>query len=443
MRGEREGALARQAVIGRIVGRVQELVKALEGLVDEAETAGALEAQVAAAFRQAGAETLGELLSLRFGAQEGRWRSCACGARMKFEGYRRRQVLTVLGRAEVKRAYYRCGACRATSYMGAAELGEAAGGKTLGVQEALSLLAAHETFEDAARVLERLLGLHTCTSEAEKHAEAWGEQLEEEWEAEVEAVFEGHVEVLAEAAPERLYVALDGCKTRLQDEWRETKIGAVYDTRGRDEEGVDQAGRTTYAGVVQRRYEDFGRRLYVEARHRGLDVAKEVVVLGDGAPWIWELAAMHFPHATHIVDWYHVSQHLGEVAHAVYGAESPRGAAWVERQQTRLHEGQFDRALRSLRSLRPPSQEAAETLRTNREYFRTNRERMRYNEYRDQGLHIASGIVESACKHVAHQRLKRAGMRWTQRGAQATLNLRLLDLNHRWDSYWNRQHHVA
>jgi len=441
--GERARELDEETVSRRIVERLLGLVKTLMEIAGSASTAGELEARMVAVWRGEGAQVLGELLSVRFGQQEGRWRACACGGRQKFMGYRGRGATTLLGPAEVKRAYYHCRDCRGTTYVGAAELGDAAGGKTVGVQEALSLLAGHETFGDAARILERLLGIHTCTSEAEKHGEAWGERLEQEWEAEVEAVFEAHVEVLPEAVPERLYVALDGCKTRLQDDWRETRIGAVYDTRGRDEAGIDRAGRTTYVGVVQRPYQDFGQRLYVEALRRGVGLAPEVVVLGDGAPWIWELAAMHFPNATHIVDWYHASQHLWEVANAVYGSGTAPAKAWVERQQTRLHDGQLDRVTQSLRGLKPPCAEAAQTVRKNVEYFRANRQRMRYDQYRARGLHIGSGIVESACKHVANQRLKLAGTRWTRRGAQATLNLRILDLNDRWDAYWNRQRRVA
>jgi hypothetical protein len=258
----------------------------------------------------------------------------------------------------------------------------------------------------------------------------------------VQAVFEDQVEVLPEAKPSRLYVALDGCKTRLTDEWRETRIEAVYDTRGRDREGVDRAGRITYVGVVQRPYEAFGRRLYVEALHRGAAHAEEVVVLGDGAPWVWELAAMHFPKATPILDWYHLSEHLWAVANAVFGSGAPPGKAWVQRQEARLRAGRLEAAFRSLRRLRPPP-EAAETVRQNLAYFQSNRSRMKYHQYRRRGLHIGSGIVESACKRVANQRLKRSGMRWTRRGAQATLNLRVLDLNDRWDAYWNRQRRVA
>ena len=157
---------------------------------------------------------------------------------------------------------------------------------------------------------------------------------------------------------------------------------------------IDRAGRTTYAGVVQRPYEAFGRRLYVEALRRGLGLANEVVVLGDGAPWIWELAAMHFTNATHIMDWYHASQHMWAVGNAVYGAETLAAKAWVERQQTRLEEGHCDRVIQSLRRLQSPSAEAAEIARQNVEYFRVNRQRMRYDQYRARGLHIGSGGVE-------------------------------------------------
>jgi len=440
----REGQLDRAAVLGRIVERTEALVKELLVIAEEAETAGELEAQVAGVWRAAGAGALGELLSLRFGQQEGPGRECECGGRQKFMGYRPRRLWTVLGKAWVQRAYYWCPECGATHYVGAEELGDAGGGKSLGVQEDLSLLCAHMPFEEATDKLARLLGVETCTSEAEKHAEGWGERLEEEWEAEVEAVFESQMDLLPEAAPKRLYVAIDACKTpmRGRGEWRETKIGAVYEPCGRDAEGVDQAGRTTYVGTVYRPYEVVGRRLYVEAQRRGLAQAQEVVVLGDGGPWIWELAATHFPQATQIVDWFHVSEHLWKVAHAVYGPATAEAEAWAGEQEARLRAGEVALVIQALRDLQPPP-DAAETVRKDIEYFDTNRERMRYNEYRNRGLHIGSGIVESACKRVANERLKRSGCHWTQRGAQAILNLRILDINGRWDAYWNRQRRVA
>lgn len=443
MKGQREGLLDWSTVSARIVGRVLELVKALEGVAQECATAAELEAQVVVMWRAGGGEVLGELMSARFGRQEGRWRECGCGGQQRFVSYRARRTTTLLGSAPVKRAYYHCEDCGGTYYVGAAELGDASGGKSLGVQEALSSLSAHVPFKEATKKLKELLGIVTCTSETEKHAEEWGERLEEEWETETEAVFEQEAEVLPEETPSRLYVALDGCKAKLLDQWREVRIGAVYDTRGQDEEGIDLAGRTTYTGLVKRWYKDFGRRLYVEAMRRGAGQAEELVVLGDGAPWIWQLAQSHFPHATHIVDWYHTTQHLWAVANAVYGKDPAAAHRWIQRQEERLRAGHVDRVIQALCGMCAVHRKHAKLLRKEARYLRRNRHRMRYDEYRRRGLHIGSGIVESACRHVSNDRLKGAGMRWTQRGAQAILNLRILYLNGRWDAYWNRQRMVA
>ena len=68
-------------------------------------------------------------------------------------------------------------------------------------------------------------------------------------------------------------------------------------------------------------------------------------------------------------------------------------------------------------------------LNTERGYFRTNAERMQYPTYREQGLPIGSGAVESAAKHLVQQRMKRAGMRWSELGARAILHLRCALLN--------------
>jgi 2-phosphoglycerate kinase len=69
-------------------------------------------------------------------------------------------------------------------------------------------------------------------------------------------------------------------------------------------------------------------------------------------------------------------------------------------------------------------------------YFEENRSRMDYPTYRARGLPIGSGVVESSCKHVVADRMKRTGMRWDEDGAESVLALRSLDLNHRWDSLW-------
>ena len=94
---------------------------------------------------------------------------------------------------------------------------------------------------------------------------------------------------------------------------------------------------------------------------------------------------------------------------------------------------QVIRALRHLRSKHPECERIAQVL----GYFRNNRHRMGYAEAKDQGLPIGSGVVEATCKTLVTERLKRSGMRWSERGGQAILTLRALLQSHRFESGWS------
>jgi Arc/MetJ family transcription regulator len=147
-----------------------------------------------------------------------------------------------------------------------------------------------------------------------------------------------------------------------------------------------------------------------------------VAILADGAPWIWNLAAEHFGERVEIVDFYHAAEHLWTVARALEGAETP-AAAWAE---TRRHELRHQGAapvLRALGQAAPTTPEATETVRLARGYFRTNADRMAYPTFRAAGLPIGSGAVESSARHLVQQRMKRAGMRWSNVGAAGMLAL--------------------
>ncbi|MCA1647816.1 MAG: hypothetical protein LC797_20910, partial [Chloroflexi bacterium] len=155
-----------------------------------------------------------------------------------------------------------------------------------------------------------------------------------------------------------------------------------------------------------------------------------MVVIGDGARWIWEHVATTFgSERMEILDWYHCCQHLGAVGAAVYGAETALSKAWVHHAKDVIWQEGPDALLRLLASCRAANEEAAKALETERGYFRANAERIRYATYRDQGLPVGSGVVESAAKHLVQQRMKRAGMRRSELGARAILHLRCHVLN--------------
>ena len=219
---------------------------------------------------------------------------------------------------------------------------------------------------------------------------------------------------------------------------RQVKLGCVFTQTTWDQRGypIRAPDSTTYTGAIETA-EEFGKRLFLEAWTRGWSRALLRVVMGDGAEWIWNLAALHFPGAILIVDLYHARQHLGEVARRLYPDDEGKRKAWMKVHQKRLlDKGKIERLVGALRALKSRSPEVAEKIRTEADYFERNAERMRYPKFRRQHLFVGSGVIEAGCKTVVASRLKRSGMFWTVRGADAILALRCCHLNGRFEDYW-------
>lgn len=157
---------------------------------------------------------------------------------------------------------------------------------------------------------------------------------------------------------------------------------------------------------------------------RNLAVLRPVHVLGDGAPWIWNVAADHFGTRTEVVDFYHASEHLWDVARALHGSGTTEAAVWADARIGELYDDGVGPVRAALAAARPPSADAAEVLRVERGYFTANATRMDYPTIRGRGLPIGSGAVESCARHVVQQRMKRPGQRWSEVGGRAMLALR-------------------
>lgn len=405
-------------------------------------TASEAEERVVEMSRRLGRELLGAALSERFGRRSGGSRSCGCGLGQRFERYQPKGVQTLLGEIEYERAYYRCGACKERYYAGDAELGITETSYTVPAQEALSLVCSSVPFGEARVLLDELTGLVVSVSHLERVSEGHGQRIERTGQVEREGLFKGRLECLPEDRAKRLYVTLDATKTPFRDGWHETRVGAIYPGEA-DEEGQDEAGRTTYVAGVQESVAEFGERLYQEAQRRGMRWAEEVVVVADGAPWIWNLAAEHLPHRVEILDFYHAAERLHAVGRAVYGDGSAKAQRFAEANKERLLEGRVEDVIRSLRSLRAREAHGREAVRLATGYFHEHRARMRYDQFRARGYQIGSGVVEAGCKHVVGSRCKRSGMRWTKAGAQSILTLRCSLLNGRWNQHWKSTQSAA
>lgn len=250
--------------------------------------------------------------------------------------------------------------------------------------------------------------------------------LDDEVSSHEKHVLSGLAEV-PDIAPQRLYVTIDGVTVPMVGSWKESKVGAVYETFI-DKDGEVQAKDIEHVATMGNA-EAIGDRVYTLAFRRGAERAEEIVVLGDGGRWIWKQAKQNFPKAQQILDFYHATEHLGEIARSWHGTSNPKMDKWLQRCKEDFLEGKFERVMNSIRAWRPVEPEHIELKRENIGYFTRNKERMHYDDYRARGLHIGSGIAESSCKCLVQARLKQSGMRWSPDGAAAMLQLRRLWLD--------------
>lgn len=383
--------------------------------------------------RRIGARMIELHLSRQRLGYQGSSRACECGQVQRFVGHRSKTIATLLGVVRIRRAYYRCGACGSSSLPYDSRVGLGDGPESVGLAKAATLLGVHEPFAGGARLLDELTGQRLSPSTVERLTERVGAAASAR-EAEQAARMVEWDTPPAEASPERLYVAVDGTMVHREDGWREAKCVTCY----WDE--PDGARQARY-GV---RFEDarqFVGFVWSLACRCGLEQAKEVVLLGDGARWIWDHVGGLLKEATLIVDWYHAAEHLWECGRTLHGEGTEATAAWVTKHKDLLWAGNLTELLRSLRSqlarARGPTRPLA--LKGLITYVENQGDRLAYDRFRARGLDIGSGRVEAACKHVVGVRMKRNGMRWSPAGAQTTLSLRTVWLNGHWDTFWNQR----
>jgi len=408
---------------------------------------------VRSALHHAGAAALTELLQFPAPAAEQRQLLCRCGHTARYRELRSKSVLTALGAVEVSRPYYLCEHCHTGQFPADTELDIEDTEFSPGVRRMQAMVGQEVPFDHGRQQLKLLAELEVTTKAVERTAEAIGADVAQGEQRQIHQAVQLDLPVVIGEPIPILYLQMDGTgvpvvkketegrkgKTGGQPaHTREAKLGCVFTQTRWDEEGfaIRDPDSTTYTGAIETA-EQFGRRLYVEAWRRGWSRARTKVVIGDGAEWIWNLAAEHFPGAVQIVDLYHARQHLWELARKLHPNDETSQKTWIKVHQKRLlDKGKIEKLVAAIRSIQSTNPELVEKIRTEAEYFQTNTERMRYPKFRQQHLFVGSGVIEAGCKTVIGSRLKQSGMFWTVRGANAILALRCSHLNGRFEDYW-------
>jgi hypothetical protein len=236
----------------------------------------------------------------------------------------------------------------------------------------------------------------------------------------------------------RVEVAMDGVMAHIDGRWQEAKVGTILVRR------LEAApAEPTLGAILARRYvgilgaaEDLAARIKQVIRDVGWESIPIGEILGDGAPWIWNVADAQFPGVRQTLDYYHLSEHLYAFAHLLY-PNNPAGAkTWVEQKMGALLMDRVGEVLGALKRLRPWKKTVRDALVQLIGYVARNRTRIRYQQPWYAGLAVGSGAVEGACKHVIQSRFKRAGMRWNPPGFLNVLALRLARLNGDFQAFW-------
>ena len=378
---------------------------------------------------------------------------CECGATARYAGRHPKTFTTVLGEMTLERAYYHCDSCGRGFFPRDRALGVTDTALSPAVTRMVAAVGALVSFEEGAELLNELAAVRVNAKLVERRAEAIGAEIAEDERQHVAPAVDSRI------AP-TMYLGMDGTGVPMRaleligregkqpdgsSKTREVKLCTVWSAEGRDDEGraVRDDGSVTYSAAIEsaatrdtdKESSAFAQRVRREATRRGFDRAVRSVVLGDGAPWIWNLADEHLPGAIQIVDRFHAKQHLSDVAKAIYGASSDLAAAWAQQRNDELDHGKSDDILAALNVHVSTCDDARKCY----NYIDTNRARMRYPVFHAEGLCTSTGVVEAGCKVAIGTRLKRAGMHWTVRGADSIIALRCSRLSGRFEDFWERR----
>jgi hypothetical protein len=364
---------------------------------------------------------------------------------------RPRALQGLVGDYQVRRAYSVCDRCGHGVAPLDKRLGLGAGALSPGLARVACRVGIEDGFGTAADLLAETLRVDVATEAVRRVTEGIGAVAEAEEQAWMEQARAGQPPPrdADEAPPAALVVEVDGVQVHAGGDWHEMKVGLVAPL-GPATRTVAETGRVALTLGRQSACAGFETaalfwyRVYVAACLRGLHAPELalVVVLGDGADWIWRYAWQFLGRrgveVVEIVDLFHAWGHLWTVANAAFGAGTAQAAAWAEPLKGRLLDEGPAPILAALAALAPTvsGTDAAEEVRKARGYFTDHAARMDYPRFVTRQLPIGSGGVESACKTLIQAREKQAGMRWSQAGAQTVASLRALHRSGRWDRFW-------
>lgn len=368
--------------------------------------------------------------------------SCECGEEANYIRKRQGTFYTLFGKVKAKRAYYLCAGCHTGHYPLDRALGLRPNGLSAELTRLVAMTGVQLPFRAGRDLFETLTLVSVSDQAMGKATQMVGRIVkaeEKKWQQKIEEE-QFLLKIRREnKAPLRLYGAIDATKVHIRDDeshrWRDLKIGSWFEARGKPPASADgqwsiQAENIHYYTDICQATE-FGALFWSTGVAHNAHLARELIILGDGAEWIWNLVGEHFPKAIQILDWFHASEHLMPVAQAVFSTPSEQ-SAWVDQMKQLMWVGDVAAVVEAIDQLALSC--SNDILRTTANYFDFHQERMCYAHFRKQGYQIGSGTIESAAKQIGMMRMKVPGAIWNEANACIVAKARAAYLSDRWNS---------
>jgi hypothetical protein len=312
-------------------------------------------------------------------------------------------------------------------------------------KELLCTLGVTSEFSNANKIFEEVTGIKISDRCFADKVEETGKKMYEELDSEefeevnlTDSVLTS--EVRRNRIKPRYYLEVDGTMLALKKGiYKEAKVGVIFS----ESEHFSLSEKRNYIRDKEYVATMSSRKKFVDLLYSSYckkvgNSEHELVILGDGAKWIWSMADYLYPNAIQILDFYHVSEYVWKVAREAFPDNEKLQKEWVNIQLEHLRNSESEKL--DLDKFNINSDELKKAIKNLKTYLKNNKNRIDYKSYIERGLMIGSGVIESSNKKVVGQRLKQSGMFWSKEGANSVMTLRacLLSSSKNWENFWKR-----
>ena len=294
------------------------------------------------------------------------------------------------------------------------------------LQDQVCYIGQKEVFEEGSETLERLIGVEVSNKQIQRVSEYYGQCLEDQTKQEIEESSLG--QQTGENTDDVTYAMADGSMVLTREEgWKEIKLGRVFKGNEnipitKNRHWIKESKYCAYLGGFQAFLERF------ELLLKGM---ANLVFIADGAKWFWDWISIYYPEAIQILDYYHAKQYLCEFALLAFKNKEAK-EKWIKTQDTLLLKDKITKVIGNIKAVTGLRDDAEKYREKIISYYQNNQSRMLYGTYKNKGLLIGSGPIESAHRNVIQKRLKLSGQRWTKYGVQTMASLRVAHKSNNW-----------